>query len=61
MICNTPAMDPLSAEEQAWDAVSFDAQKWRTSLGAYIFSRCTALRPDGGAWTAYTVGAEIVS
>ena len=54
-------MGPLSAEEQAWESVSFDAQKWRTSLGAYIFSRCAALRPDGGAWTAYTVGAEIVS
>ena len=60
MIFNTPAMGPLSAEEQAWESVSFDAQKWRTSLGAYIFSRCAALGTDGGAWTAYTVGAEIV-
>ena len=61
VIFNTPSMGPLSTEEQAWESVSFDAQKWRTSLGAYIFSRCAALRPAGGAWTNYTVGDEIVS
>ena len=61
MIFNTPAMGPLSTEEADWEAVSFNVQKWRTSLGAYGFSRCAALRHAGGAWTNYTVGDEYIS
>ena len=61
VIFNTPAMGPLSTEEADWEAVSFNAQKWRTSLGAYGFSRCAALRHAGGAWTNYTVGDEYIS
>ncbi|WP_352416343.1 hypothetical protein [Oscillibacter ruminantium] len=39
----------------------FDAQKWRSGLGAYFFSDCTAVWPESGPWTDYTVGSEAIS
>lgn len=39
----------------------FDAQKWRSGTGAYFFDGCTAKRPEGGAWGAYTVDSEVIS
>ena len=39
----------------------FNADKWRTSLGAYSFYDCSCLWPEFGAWTEYTVGAEMIS
>ncbi len=43
------------------NAVSFDASKWRTALGAYGFSGCTAVRNSDGEWGDYTVAAEWIS
>lgn len=43
-----------SAEE------GFDAQKWRSGLGAYFFTGCTARRSGDGSWT-YRIGAEAIS
>ena len=40
-------------------SVCFSAQKWRSPLGAYYFTKCTASRGDNG-WE-YTVGAEAIS
>ena len=40
-------------------AVCFSAEKWRSPLGAYFFTKCTASRGEGG-WE-YTVGAEAIS
>lgn len=41
------------------DSFGFDAQKWRSALGAYWFSDCKAEKgPDG--WT-YTIGSEAIS
>ena len=40
--------------------LAFDAQKWRSGLGAYFFSDCVARRGSDGVWT-YTVGAEAIS
>ena len=40
-------------------SVCFSAGKWRSPLGAYYFTKCTASRGDNG-WE-YTVGAELVS
>ena len=37
----------------------FDAQKWRSGLGAYFFVDCTAEEADG-VWT-YEVGSEAIS
>ena len=39
----------------------FNADKWRTSLGAYSFYDCSCLWPEFGTWTEYTVGAEMIS
>lgn len=40
-------------------AVCFSAEKWRSPLGAYFFTNCTASRGEGG-WE-YSVGAEAIS
>lgn len=40
-------------------SVCFSAEKWRSPLGAYYFTKCTASRGDNG-WE-YTVGAEMIS
>lgn len=47
------------AEEVAEDHFRFSADKWRSSLGAYGFSDCTATLGDEG-WT-YQVGSELIS
>ena len=41
--------------------IKFEAEKWRSPLGAYWFSNCTAVWPQMGAWTRYTVEAELIS
>lgn len=41
--------------------VKFDAEKWRSPLGAYFFHDCAAVWPEFGAWSGYTVGAEMIS
>ena len=41
--------------------VTFDAWKWRSSLGAYFFSDCTALQNAMGRWSDYRIGAEMIS
>ena len=39
---------------------TFDAQKWRSGLGAYFFTDCTAEQSEAGEWS-YTVGAHAIS
>jgi hypothetical protein len=41
--------------------VTFDAQKWRSSLGAYFFCDCTALQSPLGEWSEYQIGTEAIS
>lgn len=41
--------------------VCFDAQKWRSPVGAYYFSGCQALWPEMGSWGGYTVESEAIS
>ena len=50
-----------SAEGESFSlpVVCFSAEKWRSPLGAYYFTKCTASRGDNG-WE-YTVGAEAIS
>lgn len=45
----------------ARNTVTFDAQKWRSGLGAYFFCDCTAEQALDGHWDGYTVGSEAVS
>ena len=43
------------------NTVTFDAQKWRSALGAYFFTDCTASRDAQEHWGDYTVGAAAIS
>ena len=56
---------PVKTESGEPDAlqntVTFDAQKWRSALGAYFFTDCTASRDAQGHWGDYTVGAAAIS
>lgn len=45
----------------ARNTVTFDAQKWRSALGAYFFADCTAEQVLDGHWGDYTVGSEAIS
>lgn len=42
------------------ELTAFDAQKWRSGLGAYYFDRCTAQKDADGKWS-YTVGQEAIA
>ena len=42
------------------DSTAFDAQKWRSGLGAYYFGQCTAHKNTDGKWS-YDVGQEAIS
>lgn len=39
----------------------FDAEKWRSSLGAYCFYDCSAVWPEKGTWSGYQIGSEMIS
>ena len=45
----------------ARNTVTFDAQKWRSALGAYFFTDCTAEQALDGHWGDYTVGSQAIS
>ena len=45
----------------ARNTVTFDAQKWRSALGAYFFADCTAEQALDGHWGDYAVGSEAIS
>lgn len=57
---NMPALGP-GETAPGYDAVAFDASKWRSSLGAYMFTDCSAISDGRGHWDGYTVGAEMIS
>ena len=38
----------------------FDAEKWTSGIGAYMFVDCTVRQNADGTWT-YEVGAEAIS
>ena len=41
--------------------LKFDAWKWRTPLGAYFFSDCSAVWPQMGTWSDYNIEHEMIS
>ena len=49
------------ADVYSLPVVRFDAEKWRTPLGAIFFSDCSALWPEIGTWTEYNTGAFAIS
>ena len=41
--------------------IKFNAWKWRTPLGAYFFSNCSAVWPQIGTWSDYNIEHEMIS
>ncbi len=41
--------------------LQFNAEKWRSPLGAYFFEDCKAVWSERGSWNSYSVGAEAIS
>lgn len=56
----TPS-DSHEGEAYSLPILFFNAEKWRSSLGAYYFSDCSCLWPEGGTWDTYQIGAEMIS
>ena len=55
--------DSMKAEEKynGLRVIKFDAVKWRSGLGAYLFTDCSASWPQMGTWTDYNVGGHAIS
>ena len=51
----------VEGEIYSLPVVKFDAMKWRTPLGAYYFSNCSAVWPQMGTWSDYNVESEMIS
>lgn len=41
--------------------VFFQAEKWRSPLGAYFFGHCAASWPEMGTWSDYSIGSEAIA
>lgn len=41
--------------------IEFDAMKWRSPLGAYMFMDCSASWSQMGTWSDYNIGAEAIA
>ncbi len=50
-----------SAETYSLPVVKFNASKWRSPLGAYFFSDCSAVWLELGTWSGYNVESEAIS
>ena len=48
-------------EHYSLPVIKFSAEKWRSPLGAYGFSQCTALWSQMGSWGGYNVGGEFIA
>lgn len=57
--CHFSIVEQTAADQP--DSLLFDAQKWRSSLGAYFFSNCTASQAASGLWDSYQIGSEMIS
>ena len=56
----TPSEDH-EGESYSLPTLFFNAEKWRSSLGAYGFYDCSAVWPESGTWSGYETGGEIIS
>lgn len=50
-----------AAEDCSPQELRFNAQKWCSGTGADFFTDCTALWPELGPWTEYTVGGYAIA
>ena len=57
----TEKEEPVYFMPEGMAAVTFDAEKWRSGLGAYFFCGCTSIQSADGHWDGYSVGSEAIS
>lgn len=55
------AAEGTENETYSLPVVKFNADKWRSPLGAYMLCDCSAVWPEMGTWSGYTVGAEAIA
>jgi len=48
-------------ETYSLPVLKFNAHKWRSPLGAYGFSECSAVWPQMGTWSEYNIGMQFIS
>lgn len=48
-------------ETDSLPVLFFDAQKWRSPLGAYFFEDCSVVWPERGTWSGYQVRNQAIS
>lgn len=53
--------NPSDDQRYSLPVIFFDAWKWRTPLGAYFFSDCSAVWPQMGVWSNYNIEHEMIS
>ena len=51
----------LTDEEKDPNKITFRAEKWRSGLGAIMFTDCTAERNKTGHWSEYTPGGFAIA
>ena len=59
VVFSLPSMVP-GEEMPDYSGVRFDAEKWTSGIGAYMFVDCTVRQNADGTWT-YEVGAEAIA
>lgn len=66
--CLCGCFHPATASAQWKDAdlcslpvLEFNVDKWRSPLGAYLFTDCFVYWPEAGTWSEYEVGSELIS
>lgn len=52
---------PLEGVYHGLRPLKFEAMKWRSGLGAYLFTDCTSVQSAMGQWAEYTVGGHAIS
>lgn len=57
----TISADETVADDAALSLVCFNAEKWRTPLGACSLNACIATCTEDGRWNGYSIGAELIS
>lgn len=60
LIWDNGCLFSIAETKQTEDSVTFDAQKWRSGLGAYFFVDCTA-KSKAGIWSDYEIGSSAIS
>ena len=53
--------DKHEGEVYSLPVLFFNAEKWRSSLGAYFFYDCSAGWGQAGTWSGYQIGSEMIS